>query len=93
VQKGVWVTQIHNEPVLDQAFRTSKEVILIFGANKTSVIFPCCLCFGTSREMADLLDIFLPFHSGEFFGYAKYVSSHVYVVQAALTHTASFLLF
>ncbi|KAJ9096050.1 hypothetical protein QFC21_005415 [Naganishia friedmannii] len=33
-QSGVWRTQLHNEPILDQAYRTSPEVYLIFGANK-----------------------------------------------------------
>lgn len=33
-QTGLWSTQPHNEPILDQAFRTSPEVYLIFGANK-----------------------------------------------------------
>lgn len=28
------MTQLHNEPVLDQAFHTAKDVFLIFGANK-----------------------------------------------------------
>jgi hypothetical protein len=46
VEKGLWATQRHNEGILDQAFRTSNEVFLIFGVNK----------------------------SGEFYGYAKYVS-------------------
>ncbi|KAJ9121559.1 hypothetical protein QFC22_002178 [Naganishia vaughanmartiniae] len=34
IQSGVWRTQLHNEPILDQAFRTSPEVYLVFGANK-----------------------------------------------------------
>ena len=46
VEKGLWATQRHNEGILDQAFRTSEEVYLIFSVNK----------------------------SGEFYGYAKYVS-------------------
>ncbi|GAA5838478.1 hypothetical protein JCM11251_003404 [Rhodosporidiobolus azoricus] len=33
VQTGLWATQAHNEPVLQQAFRTAKTVYLIFGAN------------------------------------------------------------
>ncbi|GAA6039767.1 hypothetical protein JCM8097_004212 [Rhodosporidiobolus ruineniae] len=33
VETGLWATQTHNEPVLQQAFRTSKTVYLIFGAN------------------------------------------------------------
>ncbi|KAG9014917.1 hypothetical protein FRB90_005107 [Tulasnella sp. 427] len=39
VDRGVWATQPHNEPILDQAFRTSKEVWLIFGANKSGEFF------------------------------------------------------
>lgn len=35
----MWATQIHNEPVLDQAYRTSQDVFLIFGANKTGEFF------------------------------------------------------
>lgn len=31
---GLWATQAHNEFVLDQAYRTSEDVYLIFGANK-----------------------------------------------------------
>jgi hypothetical protein len=46
LQTGLWATQPHNEIVLDQAFRTSKEVYLFFSVNK----------------------------SGEFFGYARFVS-------------------
>ncbi|GAA5876370.1 hypothetical protein JCM8547_003021 [Rhodosporidiobolus lusitaniae] len=33
VETGLWATQAHNEPVLQQAYRTSKAVYLIFGAN------------------------------------------------------------
>ncbi|KZT44613.1 hypothetical protein SISSUDRAFT_36069 [Sistotremastrum suecicum HHB10207 ss-3] len=39
VERGMWATQIHNEPVLDQAYRTSQDVFLIFGANKTGEFF------------------------------------------------------
>ncbi|KAF8182309.1 YT521-B-like domain-containing protein [Pholiota molesta] len=35
VERGVWATQKHNEEILDQAFRTSQEVYLIFGVNKS----------------------------------------------------------
>ncbi|KAF8306713.1 hypothetical protein DL93DRAFT_2048005, partial [Clavulina sp. PMI_390] len=34
VNLSLWATQTHNEFVLDQAFRTSKDVYLVFGANK-----------------------------------------------------------
>ncbi|KAF9483599.1 hypothetical protein BDN70DRAFT_929117 [Pholiota conissans] len=35
VERGIWATQKHNEEVLDKAFRTSQEVYLIFGVNKS----------------------------------------------------------
>lgn len=35
VERGLWATQSHNEPVLDQAYRTAQNVFLIFGANKS----------------------------------------------------------
>jgi hypothetical protein len=35
VQKGLWATQRHNEGILDQAFRTAKDVYLIFGVNRS----------------------------------------------------------
>ncbi|KAL1745014.1 YT521-B-like domain-containing protein [Schizophyllum fasciatum] len=39
VEKGVWATQKHNEGILDQAYRTSKEVYLIFGVNKSGEFY------------------------------------------------------
>ncbi|KAL9932723.1 hypothetical protein V8E36_008422 [Tilletia maclaganii] len=39
VQSGKWATQAHNEGVLDQAFRLSAKVILIFGANQSGEFF------------------------------------------------------
>jgi hypothetical protein len=36
---GIWRTQKHNEPILNQAFRTSPEVFLIFGANRSGEFF------------------------------------------------------
>ncbi|KIJ54160.1 hypothetical protein M422DRAFT_241412 [Sphaerobolus stellatus SS14] len=39
VERGVWATQPHNEGVLDQAYRTSQDVFLIFGANKSGEFF------------------------------------------------------
>ncbi|KIL66781.1 hypothetical protein M378DRAFT_74540 [Amanita muscaria Koide BX008] len=39
VEKGLWATQKHNESVLDQAFRTSQEVLLIFGVNKSGEFY------------------------------------------------------
>ncbi|KAL4073294.1 YT521-B-like domain-containing protein [Scleroderma yunnanense] len=39
VERGLWATQKHNEGILDQAYRTSKEVILIFGVNKSGEFY------------------------------------------------------
>ncbi|KIP10180.1 hypothetical protein PHLGIDRAFT_66093 [Phlebiopsis gigantea 11061_1 CR5-6] len=39
VEKGLWATQRHNEGVLDQAYRTSKAVYLIFGVNKSGEFY------------------------------------------------------
>ncbi|GJE88461.1 YT521-B-like domain-containing protein [Phanerochaete sordida] len=39
VEKGIWATQRHNEGILDQAYRTSKEVYLIFGVNKSGEFY------------------------------------------------------
>ncbi|PLW32389.1 hypothetical protein PCASD_14332 [Puccinia coronata f. sp. avenae] len=40
VERSIWVSQTHNEPVLDQAYRTSSEgVYLIFSANQSGEFF------------------------------------------------------
>ncbi|BEJ12196.1 hypothetical protein CspHIS471_0206560 [Cutaneotrichosporon sp. HIS471] len=39
VQTRQWKTQRHNQPILDQAFRTSQDVYLIFGANRSGEFF------------------------------------------------------
>ncbi|KAJ7061889.1 YT521-B-like domain-containing protein, partial [Mycena amicta] len=39
VQRGLWATQKHNEGVLDRAFRTSKDVFLIFSVNKSGEFY------------------------------------------------------
>ncbi|KAI0702255.1 YT521-B-like domain-containing protein [Cytidiella melzeri] len=39
VEQGVWATQKHNEGILDQAYRTSKDVYLIFGVNKSGEFY------------------------------------------------------
>lgn len=39
VEKGLWATQKHNEGILDQAYRTSTEVYLIFGVNKSGEFY------------------------------------------------------
>uniref|UniRef100_A0A7N1A471 YTH domain-containing family protein n=1 Tax=Kalanchoe fedtschenkoi TaxID=63787 RepID=A0A7N1A471_KALFE len=33
IEKGIWATQVMNEPILDAAYHTSDEVILIFSVN------------------------------------------------------------
>ncbi|TCD70159.1 hypothetical protein EIP91_004629 [Steccherinum ochraceum] len=49
VEKGLWATQKHNEGVLDQAFRTSKEVYLIFGVNKSGEFYGYAKMVGSIR--------------------------------------------
>ena len=39
VQKNMWATQRHNEEILDQAYRTSKDVFLIFSVNKSGEFY------------------------------------------------------
>ena len=39
VLKNIWATQHHNEGILDQAFRTSKDVFLIFSVNKSGEFY------------------------------------------------------
>jgi YT521-B-like domain/RNA recognition motif. (a.k.a. RRM, RBD, or RNP domain) len=39
VEKGLWATQKHNEGILDQAYRTSQEVFLIFSVNKSGEFY------------------------------------------------------
>jgi hypothetical protein len=39
VEKGLWATQRHNEGVLDRAYRTAKDVYLIFGVNKSGEFY------------------------------------------------------
>ncbi|EJD45663.1 hypothetical protein AURDEDRAFT_87562 [Auricularia subglabra TFB-10046 SS5] len=39
VECGLWSTQKHNQSILDQAYRTSKDVFLIFSANKSGEFF------------------------------------------------------
>ncbi|KAJ7133479.1 YT521-B-like domain-containing protein [Mycena epipterygia] len=39
VRTGVWATQKHNEGILDRAFRTSKDVFLIFSVNKSGEFY------------------------------------------------------
>ncbi|KAF9648033.1 hypothetical protein BDM02DRAFT_2452075 [Thelephora ganbajun] len=39
VEKGYWATQRHNEVVLDQAYRNSTDVYLVFGVNKSGEFY------------------------------------------------------
>lgn len=39
VKNGTWATQVHNEAVLDQAFRNSESVYLIFSANQSGSFY------------------------------------------------------
>ncbi|CAA7269940.1 unnamed protein product [Cyclocybe aegerita] len=50
VRTGLWATQKHNEEVLDRAFRTSKEVYLIFGVNKSGEFYGYAKMAGPVRQ-------------------------------------------
>jgi hypothetical protein len=50
VQKNLWATQKHNEDILDQAYRTSKEVYLIFGVNKSGEFYGYAKMTGPVRQ-------------------------------------------
>ncbi|KIK69827.1 hypothetical protein GYMLUDRAFT_34236 [Collybiopsis luxurians FD-317 M1] len=50
VQKNLWATQKHNEGILDQAYRTSKEVYLIFGVNKSGEFYGYARMAGPVRQ-------------------------------------------
>ncbi|KNF01725.1 hypothetical protein PSTG_05153 [Puccinia striiformis f. sp. tritici PST-78] len=40
IERSIWVSQLHNEPILDQAYRTSNEgVYLIFSANQSGEFY------------------------------------------------------
>ncbi|KAK2463369.1 hypothetical protein APHAL10511_004595 [Amanita phalloides] len=39
LEKGLWATQKHNECILNQAYRTSQEVFLVFGVNKSGEFY------------------------------------------------------
>ena len=38
-QNGLWATQRHNEGVLDRAYRTAKDVYLVFSVNKSGEFY------------------------------------------------------
>jgi len=33
IEKGIWATQVMNEPILKEAFHNSERVVLIFSIN------------------------------------------------------------
>ncbi|PWZ00900.1 hypothetical protein BCV70DRAFT_84454 [Testicularia cyperi] len=56
IETGYWATQPHNEGVLDQAYRNSESVFLIFGVNQTGQFFGYAKMAGpihTSTETKD----------------------------------------
>ncbi|TFK97069.1 YT521-B-like domain-containing protein [Pterulicium gracile] len=65
VTKGLWATQKHNEGVLDKAFRTSHDVYLIFGVNKSGEFYGCARPageWGESFRIEWIKTERLPFH-------------------------------
>ncbi|KAG0037119.1 hypothetical protein BGZ82_003145, partial [Podila clonocystis] len=57
VQYGVWATQDHLVPVLNDAFNTAKDVYLIFSANKSGEFFGYARMMGMiSKELEDEMD-------------------------------------
>ncbi|KAJ7580241.1 YT521-B-like domain-containing protein [Mycena floridula] len=50
VEKGLWATQKHNEGILDQAYRTSKDVYLIFSVNKSGEFYGYAKMVGPIRQ-------------------------------------------
>ncbi|KAF9013077.1 YT521-B-like domain-containing protein [Cyathus striatus] len=50
VETGLWATQKHNEGILDQAYRTSKDVYLIFSVNKSGEFYGYARMSGPVRR-------------------------------------------
>lgn len=50
VQNGLWATQKHNELVLDRAYRTSRDVFLIFSVNKSGEFYGYARMAGPIRQ-------------------------------------------
>ncbi|EAU85874.2 hypothetical protein CC1G_02897 [Coprinopsis cinerea okayama7 len=50
VKNGLWATQKHNELLLDQAFRTAKDVFLIFSVNKSGEFYGYARMIGPIRR-------------------------------------------
>ena len=61
MEKGLWATQRHNEGILDQAFRTSKEVYLIFSVNKSGEFYGYAKYAVSARLFHFRLPYFPPF--------------------------------
>ncbi|KAF8214440.1 YT521-B-like domain-containing protein [Mycena galopus ATCC 62051] len=66
VQTGVWVAQKHNQGILDRAFRTSKDVFLVFSVNKSGEFYGYAryvlpLCFSDDFKLQWLCTDRLPF--------------------------------
>ncbi|PWN34882.1 uncharacterized protein FA14DRAFT_160299 [Meira miltonrushii] len=53
VKDGTWATQSHNEAVLDQAFRNSESVYLIFSANQSGGFYGYARMAGPINAPAD----------------------------------------
>ncbi|KAG6854298.1 hypothetical protein C0991_008547 [Blastosporella zonata] len=51
-EKGLWATQKHNEGILDQAYRTSQDVFLIFSVNKSGEFYGYARMCGPIRRGA-----------------------------------------
>ncbi|KAH6912818.1 YT521-B-like domain-containing protein [Coprinopsis sp. MPI-PUGE-AT-0042] len=50
VENGLWATQKHNELLLDQAFRTARDVFLIFSVNKSGEFYGYARMIGPIRH-------------------------------------------
>jgi len=73
VQRELWATQPHNEPILDQAYRTSSVVYLIFSVNKSGEFFGYAKCVFRYQSAIKSLLMYIPFSQDEFahfFGWA-----------------------
>ncbi|KAG6919233.1 hypothetical protein DXG01_008029 [Tephrocybe rancida] len=49
-EKGLWATQKHNEGILDQAYRSSQDVFLIFSVNKSGEFYGYARMAGPIRR-------------------------------------------
>jgi len=53
VKHGLWATQTHNEGILNQAYRTSEDVSLIFSANRSGEFFGYARMSGLIQSSGD----------------------------------------